>query len=156
MTVEIDLQQQRVAHLDLTSFAAVKTGTKVREALVRMRRSRVSAILIQNEGNGLIGIFTERDVLLKVADNPSGLDQVVDELMTADPQTVSPDTSVGHALQLMNAGDYRNVPVRDKSGAVIGNLSQQAMITFLTDHFPREIYNLPPDPEMIPTTREGA
>lgn len=155
MTVEIDLQQQRVAHLDLTSFATVKTGTKVREALVRMRRSRVSAILVQN-GNGLIGIFTERDVLLKVADNPSALDQVVDDLMTADPQTVTSDTSVGRALQLMNAGDYRNVPVRDKSGAVIGNLSQQAMITFLTDHFPREIYNLPPDPEMIPTTREGA
>ncbi len=155
MTVEIDLQQQRVTHLDLTSFATVKTGTKVREALVRMRRSRVSAILVQN-GNGLIGIFTERDVLLKVADNPSALDQVVDDLMTADPQTVTSDTSVGRALQLMNAGDYRNVPVRDQSGAVIGNLSQQAMITFLTDHFPREIYNLPPDPEMIPTTREGA
>ena len=127
----------------------------MREALVRMRRSRVSAILVQN-GNGLIGIFTERDVLLKVADNPSALDQVVDDLMTADPQTVTSDTSVGRALQLMNAGDYRNVPVRDQSGAVIGNLSQHAMITFLTDHFPREIYNLPPDPEMIPTTREGA
>ena len=155
MTVEIDLQQQRVAHLDLTSFATVKTGTKVREALVRMRRSRVGAILVQN-GDGLIGIFTERDVLLKVADNPSALDEVVDDLMTADPQTVTSDTSVGRALQLMNAGDYRNVPVRDQSGAVIGNLSQQAMITFLTDHFPREIYNLPPDPEMIPTTREGA
>ena len=112
MTVEIDLQQQRVAHLDLTSFATVKTGTKVRQALVRMRRSRVSAILVQNEGNHLIGIFTERDVLLKVADNPSALDQVVDDLMTADPQTVMPDTSVGRALP---ADERRRLPKRPGS-----------------------------------------
>ena len=156
MRVEIDLQQQFVAHLDLTSFATVKTGTKVRDALVRMRRSRVSAVLVLNEEDGLIGIFTERDVLLKVADSPPALDNAVDDLMTADPQSVTANTSVGHALQLMNAGDYRNVPVLDESGGVIGNLSQQVMIRFLTDYFPREIYNLPPDPEMIPKTREGA
>ena len=156
MPVEIDLQQERVSHLDLSTYVTVRTGTPVREALARMRQDRISAVLVEDDERSLAGIFTERDVLLKVADNPSTLDHPIDDFMTADPQSVNSGDSVGDALRLMNAGDYRNVPVRDENGAVIGNLSQQALITFLTDRFPREIYNLPPDPEMIPRTREGA
>ena len=41
-------------------------------------------------------------------------------------------------------------------GSIVGNVTHRILIRFLTDRFPREIYNLPPDPEMIPKTREGA
>ena len=156
MSVEFDFQQQRVVHLDLSSFKTVQSGTSIRTTLSVMRQNRIGAILVEDEKHNLIGIFTERDVLLKVASVPNILDWPVDNVMTDEPQCVRTTTSVGLALELMNSGDYRNVPVQDENGSVVGNLSQQAMITFLTDHFPRQIYNLPPVPEMIPTTREGA
>ena len=76
--------------------------------------------------------------------------------MTSNPQVLTVDDTVSEALSLMSGGHYRNVPVLSESGQIVGNLSQHAVIRFLTDHFPREIYNLPPDPELIPRTREGA
>ncbi len=150
------LQDARISHLDLSGSISILGDVPVAEVLSRMREERASAALIEDAEGHLIGIFTERDVLLKIAGDSSRLRDSVQDHMTGQPQTVSPDDSAGHALHLMNAGHYRNVPVLDADGKAAGNLSQHAVIRFLTDHFPREVYNLPPDPEKIPRTREGA
>ena len=76
--------------------------------------------------------------------------------MTVEPETVLPDDPVEKALRMMNAGHYRHVPVLDEEGKIVGTVTHNVLIRFLTDRFPREIYNLPPDPELIPKTREGA
>ena len=56
----------------------------------------------------------------------------------------------------MNAGHYRDVPIVDHYGGIEGNLPQHEIIRFLTDQFPEDIYNLPPDPDRIAQTKEGA
>lgn len=156
MSLEQALQEERIARLDLSGYVTVPSGTLIAPVLVLMRRARVSAALVEDGAGGLLGIFTERDVLTRIADLPSTWQQPIDAAMTPQPQTLSPDEPICKALRLMNAGHYRNVPVLDKAGRIAGNVSQQAIIRFLTDRFPRAIYNLPPDPEMIPRTREGA
>jgi CBS domain-containing protein len=155
MSIERDLSVERVSRLDLSGFAQVSTGTPILEVLDIMRDQRLSAVLVTEEDR-LVGIFTERDVLSRVADEASTWKLPVDDMMTFSPQTVSPDALVQEALRLMNAGHYRNVPVVDGDGAIVGNLSQYSIVQFLTDRYPREIYNLPPDPESIPRTPEGA
>ncbi len=156
MSVEEALREEKIARLDLGGYVIVPSGTPITQALALMRRSRVGAALVEDREGGLLGIFTERDVLTKIADLPSTWQQPIDAAMTPRPQTLSPDESISKALRLMNAGHYRNVPVLDKAGRIAGNVSQQAIIRFLTDRFPRAIYNLPPDPDVIPRTREGA
>jgi CBS domain-containing protein len=156
MSAHLNFQHEKISRLDLTTYATARVGTSVTETLALMRQRRVSAVLVEDETHRVLGIFTERDVLLKVAGEKTALDGRVDSVMTPQPQTLSPDDTVGHALQLMNHGHYRNVPVLDKDRAIVGNLSQHAIITFLTDHYPREIYNLPPESDVIPQTREGA
>ena len=156
MSVANDLHTAKIAHLDLSSYVLVKPNASVSEVLSRMRENKVSAVLVESDDGKLAGIFTERDVLMKVVDDPSTWTLAIDEIMTTDPQTVSPEDSVGDALQIMNAGHYRNAPVLDSDGSIVGNVEHRTMIRFLTDRFPREIYNLPPDPEQIPRTREGA
>jgi CBS domain-containing protein len=156
MNSDLDFQYEKISRLDLTTYATARAGTSIAETLALMRERRVSAVLVEDEADRIVGIFTERDVLLKVAGEADAMDQSVDSVMTPKPQTLSPDDTVGHALQLMNEGHYRNVPVLDENQGVVGNLSQHALITFLTDRYPREIYNLPPEPDMIPQTREGA
>ena len=151
-----DLQTEKISHLDLSDFAVVRSQVGLSEVLDVMRRERTSAVLIEDGNGKLAGIFTERDVLTKVVDAPSTWNQPVDALMTTEPETVSPDDPVGKALRLMNVGHYRHVPVLDNEGSIVGNVTHRILIRFLTDRFPREIYNLPPDPEMIPKTREGA
>jgi CBS domain-containing protein len=155
MSIVRRLQEEKIARLDLSGFEKVGAGTLVSEVLKRMRARRVSAVLVESQGR-LVGIFTERDVLTKVVDAPALWEEPVEAVMTAGPQTISPDQPISDALRLMNAGHYRNVPVLDAQGRIAGNLPQHEVIRFLTDQFPQEIYNLPPDPERIAQTREGA
>ncbi|MFH1570832.1 MAG: CBS domain-containing protein, partial [Gemmatimonadota bacterium] len=119
-------------------------------------RHRVSAVLVRRPDGSLAGIFTERDVLLRIVDEPATWGRPVDEFMTPDPQVLTPEAPVSRALELMNAGHYRNVPVVTADGRVVGNLSQHALIRCLTDRFPRQTYNLPPEALRVARTREGA
>ena len=155
MGIASDLQDAIISHLDLSNFVIVQANTSIAAALRSMREKRVSAALVKGDGK-LVGIFTERDVLTKVADQAATWQQSIDTVMTPSPQTISPDEPVSSALGLMNEGGYRNMPVLDADGNILGNLSHPAIIQFLTDRFPREIYNLPPDPNIIPQNREGA
>ena len=155
MSVVKKLQEETIGRLDLAGYVSCEADAIVGEVLKRMRASRVSAVLVETAGQ-LTGIFTERDVLVKVADNPETWDLPIAELMTGNPQSLTSQQSISKALQLMNAGHYRNVPVVDESGRIEGNLPQHEVIRFLTDQFPQDIYNLPPDPERIAQTKEGA
>ena len=155
MSVEHDLQIEKVVHLDLSRYAAVESGTLVRDVLATMREQRRNCVLVCDAGR-LIGIFTERDVLRKVIQAPETWSRPVDEFMTPNPDTVHPDDLVGRALELMNSGHYRNVPVVDNQGNLVGNVTHYALIAFLSDRFPEEIYNLPPEPGQVPKAPAGA
>ena len=155
MSLEHDLRAAKVAHMDLLSYVTVKSGARVSEVLGTMQESQRNCALV-TKGGRLIGIFTDRDVLRKVADAPETWDRQVDQFMTPSPQTVRPNETVGRALDLMNAGHYRNMPVVDGDGRIVGNLTQFAVIKFLSDHFAQAVYNLPPDPELGAKARDGA
>jgi len=155
MTLEQDLQTELVAHLDLSEYTLVDSETSVREVVNRMRADGHNCALIVESGK-LVGIFTDRDVLRKVVDAPETWNRPIRELMTPAPKTVTPNAPVHEALDLMHAGHFRNVPAVDESGHVVGNLTHYSVVRFLADHFPEEIYNLPPDPERFPHARDGA
>ena len=155
MGIEEDLQSDKISYLDLSHGIIVSSGTQEVEALEVMRQKRVGTLLVLKSDKVLAGIFTERDVLLKIADKPSTWNRPIDEFMTAEPLTLAAHKVVSHALQLMNNGHFRNIPVVDK-GAIKGNISQHALIHFLSDRFPIGVYNLPPDLDKFPMTKEGA
>lgn len=155
MKVVQKLQEEVISHLDLDGYALCEPQESVLDVLKKMRHQHVSAVLVEEDGR-LVGIFTERDVLTKVTDQPATWTRPVAELMTCDPHSLDAQQPISSALRLMNAGDYRNVPIVDKDGRIKGNLPQHEVIRFLTDQFPEDIYNLPPDPERIARTKEGA
>jgi CBS domain-containing protein len=155
MSLERDLRAELVAHLDLSVYTAAESGETVRSVLERMRRAGHGCALVCRL-HRLIGIFTERDALMKVVDRPELWDGPVDAVMTAGPDTVRPEDPVAAALRFMNRGHYRNVPVVDAEDHVVGNLTHYAILGFFSDRFQQEIYNLPPDPDQVPRTPEGA
>jgi CBS domain-containing protein len=94
----------------------------VAEAARRMKLGRVGAILVV-EGDRLVGIFTERDALFRVM--ACGLDPAtlaLREVMTPEPQTVSPGETFGYALLVMYERGFRHLPVVE-GGWPIGVLS---------------------------------
>ncbi|MDX1520869.1 MAG: CBS domain-containing protein [Anaerolineae bacterium] len=155
MTLANDLKREQVIHLDLNRFTTVESGTSVRETVEKMQANSHHCAFITDKGS-LTGIFTDRDILHRVVDSPDVWDQPVDTVMTPSPSTVKSNDAADAALALMDEKHFRNVPVVNDSGEVVGNLTHYAIIKYLADRFPESVYNLPPDPDQVTNNRDGA
>ena len=128
---------------------AMRGAESVKEAMHAMKRRHRGCVLVTEDGSlrsSLIGIFTERDVLLKVIDsgrNPATVS--LEEVMTRDPETLPVDAKLAWALNMMSVGGFRHLPVTDARGWPAFILSVRDIVQFLVEAFPAEILNLPPD-----------
>ncbi len=128
---------QRVADLMAGDLLTVEAGAPITDAVRSMDDRRVGAVLVL-EGERLVGVFTERDVLRAVA---HGLvpEATVGEWMTHGPETIDPDETAEHAAVLMIHGGFRHLPVV-ADGKVIGILSiRDLMRSVLDDAAPRGV-----------------
>ena len=119
-----------------------------------MRGAGGRTALIVRDGE-LIGIFTERDVMRRVAGTPEMLDGPIDAVMTPRPITILPDTSAADALWLMDDHHFRNLPVIDRQGHILGDMTHAAIIQYLAARFPVEVLNRSPRPDQYPSKPEG-
>jgi CBS domain-containing protein len=107
----------------------------LQEVAKRMVSRDVGAALV-TDGERLVGIVTERDVLRAVA---RGLQEktLVRDFMTSDPETMDPDESTQHAAVLMIHGGFRHLPIMEGE-EVIGVLSIRDLVrVVLEDSAPR-------------------
>jgi CBS domain-containing protein len=124
------------------------------DALRLMREERRGYVLIV-EGERVAGIFTERDVLMKIAGNPLNVERTpVAAYMTRDPATLPSDAGVAFALNHMIIEGFRHVPIVE-DGRPIGVVSMRDIIEYLCDFFHNEILNLPPT-HLTPREPDGA
>ena len=85
--------------------------TSVSEAAKLMAKKNVGAIMVV-ENDRLVGIFTERDALVRViAKGRDTQTTRLAEVMTSEPQTVDPNKTFGYALLMMHENGFRHVPV---------------------------------------------
>lgn len=104
-----------LASLRLLRPPALAPVASVREAVSLLVENKGGAVLIV-DGGSLSGIFTERDVLKKVAGRPGALDAPVAEYMTTDPVVVRENETVAVALHKMADGGFRHVPLGTAEG----------------------------------------
>lgn len=104
----------------------------VRAAVAMLAEKRIGALPIV-DGETVVGIFSERDVLYGLnAKGPSMLDGPVKEAMTADPITVTRDTTALAALSLMTRRRIRHLPVVEGK-ALIGFISIGDLVKYRID-----------------------
>ncbi len=127
----------------------------VAEAVEMMQKNRVGCLVVV-EKEKMVGIFTERDVLLKVVGKKGVEDMKLREVMTPKVEGFEPDDSVAHVLNAMHVGGYRHVPVVDEKGKPVAVISIKDIVGFLIEHFSEDILNLPPAPMRKTEQREGA
>jgi CBS domain-containing protein len=97
--------------VDQQKIELLPNSTMVRDAARNMAERHIGAVLI-GSGGRLEGIFTERDLLIRVV--ARGLDPdgtPLSAVMTADPDTVGPGDLASLALERMRTSGYRHVPV---------------------------------------------
>lgn len=116
------------------SPVTIDASALAREAAAEMNRRDIGCLLVNEDGK-LVGIFSERDVLNKVSADPSVLDRPVSELMTRDPETISLQDSIAYALQAMDVGGYRHLPIVDEDGRPVGIISIRDILRFLCVRF---------------------
>ncbi len=110
--------------MERKKFLTAPPEATVSEAARLMAQKNVGAILVL-EKERLVGIFSERDVVFRVI--AKGLDAKttrLSQVMTADPKTLEPGKSYGHALLLMQENGFRHVPVVE-NGRPIGIISSR-------------------------------
>ena len=136
----------------------VTPDVTVSKAVALMKKKRVSAVLVveKKKPRKLVGLFTERDFLDRAL-GARGFGRLkVSKVMTRDPEALSPGDSVAYALNKMNVGRYRHVPLVDGGGVPVGMVSARDLIDFICELCPEEIMNLPPQPKYaVPRTQEG-
>ena len=110
MTMLRDLMSTRVA---LTS-----PETSVAEAAVSMVKANIGSAVVM-QGRFLAGIITERDVLRSAASGEDLREARVADWMTPDPQSVSPDTSIEEAAEIMLKNGFRHLPVVEAVPSVV-------------------------------------
>jgi CBS domain-containing protein len=108
-----------------TDLVIVNPSAMMFEAARVMSVARVGSVLVM-QGDTLAGIFTERDVLRAFEHSRADLARVsaVSEWMTRDPVTISPDATVGEALDRMLDGGFRHLPVME-GGTLVGVVSMR-------------------------------
>jgi CBS domain-containing protein len=134
----------------------VDAAAPLADVLRKMREAGRGAVLIV-ENEKLTGIFTERDVLLRIAGFPIDVERTaVGTQMTPEPHTLPADSSVAYALNKMVVEGFRHIPLVDDHGRPTGMVSMRDLIDYLSDFFSKDVLNLPPDPRGGFNNRDGA
>jgi CBS domain-containing protein len=130
--VERSLMEDLVAALKPQRAMTLPTTATVRQAIQTMLSCNIGALLIVDAGGRLLGIFSERDLLTRVADPAADYtERPVGEFMTPNPETVRATDTLAFALHKMDLGGYRHLPVIN-DGQPFGMISVRDMLRHIT------------------------
>ncbi len=100
---------------------------------------------VVDDAGKLIGIFTERDVLCRVvAKNLVASEVLLKDVMTPDPEALTPNDTIAFGLNRMSSQGFRTIPLVDENNAPIGILFTRHFVRFIVSLFPKATMNLPP------------
>lgn len=115
-----------------SSTTTCEASQTVGDAVALLAERRIGAMPVIEDGN-VVGIFSERDVIYRIAEaGPGMLEKPVGQVMTSPPVTVEPETSVLAALSLMTRRRVRHLPVMEH-GRMIGFVSIGDLVKYRID-----------------------
>lgn len=134
--LEQALEEQPVSAMQTQPYAGISPDDSVEAAIRKLSDENVACLLVERGGK-LVGVFSDRDILSKVAlEYEDVKDQPVWQVMNADPVFVYDTDSSAAALSVMAVSGYRHVPVVDLDKKLVGVVSPQRVCRFLREHSP--------------------
>lgn len=116
-------------------FVSVAPGDPVTAAVAGMRAKGTNCALVV-DGDKLVGIFTERDFLQKIAaEKRDPARTSMRDVMTPEPETLRAHDSVTYAINRMAVRKYRNVPIVDRNGRPTSVLDARLVMMHLIKVF---------------------
>ena len=105
------------------SVFSIEPTMTVAEAATVMGERKIGSAMVM-DGESVLGIFTERDIVRALGEHFDAAGHPVSEWMTANPTTVPPDTPVEEALRTMLDRGFRHLPVLEGE-RVVGIVSMR-------------------------------
>jgi CBS domain-containing protein len=111
-----------VADLMVKDVLTVEPSDTIGEAAEKMNAANVGAVVVVEDMVRIVGIVTERDLMRAVSQRVRAAEARVRQWMTLDPVTISPETPIEDAAQVMFDNNFRHLPVV-KDGRPVGIVS---------------------------------
>ncbi len=134
--LEQALAEQTVDQIRHEPMATIAPDVSVGEAVKQLAGLHVACLLVEQDGE-LLGVFSDRDVLDRVAlEFDRVKDQPVRSLMTENPVFVYETDSAAAAFSVMAVAGFRHVPVLSLDQKLMGIVSPQRVTEFVQQHVP--------------------
>jgi len=155
MNFEEALKTEKIRNLSTREALTVPPSMPLGE-VVRLMQERKTGCAVILEDKKVVGIFTERDALIRALLANAEPTLPIQKLMTPKPKVLDREDTLAVAIRLMHDGKYRHLPVVNQRRELLGLVSVRDIVFYLSENFPLEVYNLPPDPHQICNRAEGA
>jgi CBS domain-containing protein len=110
------------------TIVSVRPEAPVMELVAMIASRRIGAVLVLDENGELVGIASERDVVKALASKGPGIASLhAADIMTRTVTTVTPQTTINEAMELMDRGYFRHLPVLDQ-GKLLGIISVRDVV----------------------------
>lgn len=134
-SLERSLAEDEVGVMKAQPFTALLASETVLAAMQHMSKHTIASVLVVDDEGKLKGIFSERDVVERVAFNFDEVkDQPLEKVMTPNPSCVYETDSPAKAMNLMATGGFRHIPILDVDDKVVGILGPRRVTNFLKEH----------------------
>jgi CBS domain-containing protein len=147
---------ERLSVMSRNEPVTVPPGTTLADCVAAIQRSGTGdSVFVTLPDRRLAGVLTERDVFGRIVGGDVDLSQPVESMMTTGWHHLHFEETVRDAIELMQTGRYRNVPLLDDEDHLMGVVRPQDVLKFLAEAFPEELLNLPPRPHQRMHKAEG-
>jgi CBS domain-containing protein len=113
--------------LMLKDVVTINENSVVKEAIEMLFKRHVGCIIVVDDSQKCIGIFTERDAIRIVAQNLP-LNATMEKIMTKNPFTINEDSNFEEAKNMIKDHQIRHLPVTSKEGKLVGMISVRQIL----------------------------
>ncbi len=122
-----------LADLPLKQPIVLPPEASAGEAIERMRDGHEGCVFVEDDSEGIVGVFTERDVTVRIAARGRDPKRTrLEDVMTRQPTALQKDDPLSWALHRMGVDGYRHIPVLDDR-RLIGFLSIRTVLRALLE-----------------------
>jgi CBS domain-containing protein len=148
------LKERKIHQIINPKLVQAPPEMTVKDAAELMRKIGSSYIVVA-KNKKVVGMFTETDFVQKILEKDIDWTRPISDFMTPDPKVLTPEDSVGSAIDLMGQHRFYHIPLVNAKNELVNVISVRTLIRFLAECYPAEILNLPPHPNQVMASPEG-
>ncbi|KHL17018.1 CBS domain protein [Mumia flava] len=116
-----------------TEVFTIRPDASVSDLLDVLAEHNIGALIVSEDGDHVLGIVSERDIVRKLRGVPEPGTQTVEAIMTTDVHSCQPGDDIGVLMSIMTDRRIRHIPVLDEEGALTALLSIGDVVKFRTE-----------------------